>query len=439
MIPMNGGTVNAPGWVRALSRCTVMLTVVAVAPWNPDGPGSPQVLSAQTIAITGGTVYPVAGPKIENGTVVIRDGRIVAVGANVAVPAGATTVDARGKWVTPGLVHAGANAGMGVAGLGGLGERTLQGEVNPSFSPAEGFDPGAFSIPVARTGGITTAVLTPGGPFFPGQAFAVDYDGATLDAMVVRRGVALLLDLSASSRGAGGGSRAGALARVRRIFDDALEYSRRRNDYQRDQIQDLAAPGRELEALLPALRGQMPVLAIANRRMDIENALRLKREYRLNLMIAGAIEGWQVAKEIAGAGVKVLVEPLTDIPTFDGLGARLDNVALLREAGVDIIIAQGDAGGERNLRYAAGNAVRNGVSWDAALKAITAAPAAAFGLSNHGTLEAGKVANVVVWSGDPFDFNSAAEKVFIRGKETSLRTREHELRDKYRTLPPGGN
>jgi imidazolonepropionase-like amidohydrolase len=394
------------------------------------------VLEAQTIAITGGTVYPVSGPKIENGTVLIRDGRIVSVGANVTVPSGATTVDARGKWVTPGLIHAGANAGMGVAGLGGLGERTIQGEVNPSFSPAEGFDPAAITIPVARTGGITSAVLSPGGPFFPGQAFAVDYEGRTLDSMIVRRGVALVLDLSASSRAAGGGSRAGTLARVRRIFDDALEYARRRSDYQRDQIQPLAAPGRELEALLPALRGQMPVVAIANRRMDIENALRLRSEYRLTLILVGVVEGWQVAREIAGAGVKVVVEPLSDIPSFDGLGARLDNVAVLREAGVEVIIAQGDAGGERNLRYAAGNAVRNGMSWDDALRAITAAPAAAFGLSGHGTLEAGKVANLVVWSGDPLDFGSTAEKVFIRGKEASLRTREHELRDRYRTLPP---
>jgi imidazolonepropionase-like amidohydrolase len=436
MTTVKGGKLKGEGWLRALSRCSVLLAVVTTQ-WQTGGAGAPQVLSAQTIAITGGTVYPVAGPKIENGTVILRDGRVVSIGANVTVPAGATTVDARGKWVTPGLVHAGANAGMGVAGLGGLGERTIQGEVNPSFSPMEGFDPRAITIPVARTGGITTAVLSPGGPFFPGQAFAVDYDGRTLDSMIIRRGVALVLDLSAGSRAAGGGSRAGALARVRRIFDDALEYARRRNDYQRDQIQPLAAPGRELEALLPALRGQMPVVAIANRRMDIENALRLKREYRLSLMITGAVEGWQMAREIAAAGVKVMVEPLSDIPSFDGLGARLDNVALLREAGVEVIIAQGDAGGERNLRYAAGNAVRNGMSWDDALRAITVVPAAAFGLSDYGTLEAGKVANVVIWSGDPFDFGSAAEKVFIRGKETSLRTREHDLRDRYQTLPPG--
>jgi imidazolonepropionase-like amidohydrolase len=226
------------------------------------------------------------------------------------------------------------------------------------------------------------------------------------------------------------------LARVRRLFDDALEYSRRKPDYQKAQIQELSAPARELEALLPALRGEQVIAIAANRRMDIANALRLIKEYRLKGVLYGVLEGWQSAREIAAARVPVIVEPLTDIPSFDALGARLDNVTLLREAGVEVIIAQGDPGGERNLRYAAGNAVRNGMGWDDALRSVTAAPAAAFGLSDYGTLENGKVANVVVWSGDPFDFMSAPEHVLIRGQEVSLKTRETELRDKYRTLPP---
>ena len=153
-------------------------------------------------------------------------------------------------------------------------------------------------------------------------------------------------------------------------------------------------------------------------------------------MLSGAIEGWQVAAAIAAAGVPVIMEPNRDIPSFDGLGARLDNVTLLRQAGVKVVIAQGDPGGERSLRYAAGNAVRNGVSWDDALKMITVWPAEAFGLAQYGTLAPGKVANVVIWSGDPFEFSSAADQVFIRGQDASLRTRENELRDRYRTLPP---
>jgi imidazolonepropionase-like amidohydrolase len=390
---------------------------------------------AQTIAITGATVYPVSGPKLTNATVLIRDGKIVAVGSNLAVPAGAERVDASGKWVTPGLIHVNANAGLGVAGIGGEGEGNVQGDVNPSFNPADAIDPGAFTIPIARTGGITGGLLLPGGSFLPGQAPAVNFAGDRVEDMLVRHNAALLLDLTSGSKSAGGGSRAGALSRVRRLFDDALEYSRRKADFQRAAMQTLSAPARELEALLPVLHGTEPLVVNANRRMDIENALKLARDYKLKLVLFSAVEGWEIAKEIAAAGVPVALEPLHDIPSFDGLNARLDNAALLRQAGVKVIIAQGDPGGERNLRYAAGNAVRNGMSWDDALAAITQAPAAAFGLSDYGTLEAGKQANLVIWSGDPFDFASAAERVYIKGQPMSLTTRETELRDKYRKVP----
>jgi len=393
-------------------------------------------LSAQTIAITGGTVYPVSGPKLANATVLIKDGKITAVGANIAIPEGATRVDATGKWVTPGLIHVNANAGLGVAGIGGEGEGSVQGDVNPSFNPVEAIDPRAFTIPIARTGGITGGLLVPNGAFLPGQAPAVNFAGEHVADMLVRRNAALVLDLTSGSKQAGGGSRAGTLARVRRLFDDALEYSRRKADFQRAAMQTLSAPARELEALLPVLRGEEPLAVNANRRMDIENALKLARDYKLHLVLFGAVEGWQVAREIAAAGVPVALEPLHDIPSFDGLGARLDNATLLRQAGVKVILAQGDPGGERNLRYAAGNAVRNGMSWDDALAAITLAPATAFGLSDYGTLEAGKQANLVIWSGDPFDFASAAERVYIKGQSLPLVTRETELRDKYRTLPP---
>jgi imidazolonepropionase-like amidohydrolase len=177
------------------------------------------------------------------------------------------------------------------------------------------------------------------------------------------------------------------------------------------------------------------VVITANRRMDIENALRLAREFRLRMVLAGAVESWLVAPQLAQARVPVLVRPLAAIPDFDGLRARLDVATLLREAGVEVIIAQADAGGDRDLRYVAGNAVRNGMAWDDALRAITQSPAVAFGLTDRGTLEPGKVANVVVWSNDPLDFAGQAEKVFIGGRQTSLRTRETELLERYRNLP----
>jgi len=337
--------------------------------------------------------------------------------------------------VTPGFIFAGSNAGTGVSGLFQFNESRKQGDVNASFSPAEGIDANSLTIGQTRTGGVTTTIATPGGQFVTGTASAIDLAGERLEDLLVSRSTALVIDMGDGAKGAGGGSRAGGMARLRQLFNDALEYDRRKAEYNRGATQELSAPAHELEALLPALRGRIPVVAEANRRMDIENALRIAREFKLKLIVAGGIESWLVAKELAAANVPVAIQPITDIPSFDGLQARLDIATVLREAGLTIIIAQGDAGGDRDLRYVAGNAVRNGISWDDALKSITQAPAAAFGLTDRGTLEAGKVANVVVWSGDPLDFSGAADKVFIRGKDVSLRTRETELFERYRKLP----
>jgi imidazolonepropionase-like amidohydrolase len=202
-------------------------------------------------------------------------------------------------------------------------------------------------------------------------------------------------------------------------------------------MQPLAAAAEDLEALLPVLKGRLPMFIVANRRSDIENALALAREFNLSIAISGGAEAWQVAPELARARVPVLLEPLTDIPEFDALSARLDNATLLAKAGVKVAVAQQDAAHFRNLRQAAGNEVRNGMSWDEALRSVTLSTAeAALVADRYGSLEAGKVANVVVWSGDPFEFSSRATHVFIRGREMPLTSRQTELLERYRSLPP---
>ncbi|HKA58924.1 MAG TPA: amidohydrolase family protein [Gemmatimonadales bacterium] len=395
-------------------------------------------LLAQTIAITGGTVYPVSGPKIENATVIIRDGRIAAVGANVAVPSGATRIDASGKWVTPGLINGTGQMGLReISSVQNTNESTLRGnDIAAAFNVLEGINPASTLIGVNRIEGVTTTLAVPNGGLIWGQAALIDLDGNTIEAMRVKAPAAMVADLSEGAKEAGGGSRAGVAQRLRRVFSDALEYSRRAS-YQRAQNEPLAASAADLEALLPVLRGQLPMIVVANRRSDIETALRIGREYKLKMILGGAAEGWMIPSEIAAAGVPVLVEPLANLPSFDALGIRYENAAMLAKGGVKVALLETATENTRNLRQQAGNAVATGMTWDQALRAVTLTPAEVFGVADrYGSIEAGKVANLVVWSGDPFEFSTGVEHVFIRGREIPLRSRQTELLERYKTLPP---
>ncbi|HXE82569.1 MAG TPA: amidohydrolase family protein [Gemmatimonadales bacterium] len=395
-------------------------------------------LLAQTIAITGGTVYPVSGPKIENATVLIRDGRIAAVGANVTVPAGATRIDAAGKWVTPGLFDGAGQMGLReISAVQNTNEQTLRGdEVAAAFNVLEGVNPGSMLIGVNRIEGVTTTLAVPNGSLIWGQAAVIDLDGTTIEQMRVKSPAAMVVDLSEGAKDAGGGSRAGVAQRLRRVFDDALEYSKRPT-YQRAQNEQLSASAADLQALLPVLRGQLPMIAYANRRSDIETAMRIAKEYKIRLIIGGAAEGWMIPSVISAAGVPVLVEPLQNIPSYDALGIRYENAALMTKGGVKVALMETTTENTRNLRQQAGNAVATGMTWEQALRAVTLTPAEILGVSDrYGSLEAGKVANVVIWTGDPFEFSTGVEHVFIRGKEIALRSRQTELLERYKTLPP---
>ncbi len=414
-----------------IARGRAVVSAALIACW-------PGVAAAQTIAITGGTVYPVSGPKLEHATVLIRDGRIVDVGTDVAIPADATRIDATGKWVTPGLMHANTTLGLQQVGsVDATNEANHSGDINAAFNVAEGIDPATPLIAIARLEGVTTAVTGPSSGLVAGQSVLIELLGDRIETLVTRSPLAMVINVSESSKGAGGGSRAGVLEALRRLFADAQEYDRRKADFRKNQMQALSAPAADLEALGPVLRGELPVVFDANRQSDIASALRLAREFRLKIIIRGGVEAWKLAAELAAARVPVILNPIDDIPTFDGPGARFDAATLLQRAGVSVILTESQSGGPRNLRWSAGHAVRFGMSWDAALAAITLAPARAFGVDDrYGSLERGKVADVVVWSADPLDFASHADHVFIRGTEIPYTSRQTDLLDRYRKLPP---
>lgn len=396
-------------------------------------------LQAQTIAITGGQVHTGTGEVIENGTVLLVDGSIAAVGANVTVPAGARRVDASGKVVTAGFFD--AYTGLGVMEIGAESNTVDRGEnsdhISAAFRLEDALNPAATAIAVTRLEGVTRAIVAPQsfGSLIQGQGMAINLGGTTATAMIERSPVAMYVVLGEAGAAAAGGSRAAALLMLREAFDDARDYARNREAYDGNRRRSYALGRLDLEALLPVVRGELPVVVTVHRASDILTALRLKEDYGLRMVIAGAGEGWMVADELRQAGVPVITNATVDLPVFEALGMAYENAGRMSAAGVDVILSTFDQANVRNLRQEAGMAVANGMDYEAALRAVTVVPARVFGLDGrYGTLASGHVGDVVVWSGDPFELTSFADQVFIRGQEVPPDSRQKALLERYRTL-----
>ena len=402
-------------------------------------------LSAQTIAITGGKVYPVSGPAIENGTVLVRDGKIVAVGANVTVPNDATRIDATGKWVTPGLIN--ALTGLGVSEIGQVQatvDRRARGDsgVAASFPVWEGINPASTMFQPARNAGITSVVVVPFGGLIAGQAALIDLVPGRLSDMVNKAPVAMVAQFG-DAQSAGSAARGEQYVRLKELLEDARTYARRRAEFERAQTRPFAARRADLEALIPVVEGRLPLMVNADQASDITAVLRLARETNVKVIILGGTEAWSVADRLAAANVPVAVGSMDNIPqSFATLGARQDSPALLQRAGAKLVLIGNGSGDDqvfnvRNIKYDAGVAVAYGLSWDDALRSITLTPAEVFGVANRiGSLQPGRDANIVVWSGDPFEFATRVEHVFIRGREVEGPSRQDELMQRYRTYPP---
>jgi imidazolonepropionase-like amidohydrolase len=278
-------------------------------------------------------------------------------------------------------------------------------------------------------------VVAPKSGALAGQSAFVDLAGDTQAEAVVRPSLAQYARAD-QYEAQEVGTRGGLWMTLRQAFDDARFYAAHRAQYDSNASRPLGLRRMDLEALLPVLRGEQPLVVTVHRASDIETALRFADELKLKLVLAGASEAWLMREEIARAKVPVVIDPLADLPAaFDRLRSRSDNAALLAGAGVSVVLSTFSSHNARLLRQRAGNAVRLGMDHDAAIRAVTEAPADAFGLKGYGRLEAGAVANVVVWSGDPFQLGTRVEHVFVRGREQSLETRQTLLLSRYRTLP----
>ena len=405
--------------------------------------------SAQTVAIVGGKLYPVIGPPIENGTVLITNGKITAIGTNVPVPAGAQRIDATGKIVTPGFVNSSTQLGVQEIGFGGPPvDASARGKDNiaAAFTVWEGLNPNSVLLAPARKDGITSFVIIPTGSLISGQAALVDVVPGTTTDMIIRAPVAMVAEIGDAQQ-AGLGSRGELIVKLREVLDDAKYFQAHRDAFDRAQTRPFAASRLDLQALIPVIEGRLPLLLTVDRESDIDAAMRLAREYNVKLIVGGGAEAWMMADKLAAARVPVLTGAMNNIPAgFAALGQRQENAGLLSKAGVPVALIGNAGGGDeeafnvRNMKQEAGNAVSYGMSWEHALRAVTLTPAETFGVADRvGSLRIGTEGNVVVWSGDPFEFTTRAEHVFVRGKEYNEKTRQDLLIERYRTLPATHN
>jgi imidazolonepropionase-like amidohydrolase len=425
---------------QSLNRALVVVALCAVA----------STLGAQTIAITGGKVYPVSGPPIEGGTVLIRNGKIAAVGKDIAIPSDAEKIDATGKWVTPGLVNSSTSVGLGDVGFSGgpreLGAKGHDG-IAASFQVWLGYNTQSVMIAPAREGGVTSIMINPQGGLISGQAAIIDMSGALGLGDVIVKAPATMIAQIEDDDGAKVGAAGELLGKLRDLIEDTKAYSRRKADFERAQTRTFTATRSDLEAMIPVVEGREVLTIIADKASELQAVIALQKEFNLKVVIAGGAEAWMLADKIAAAKIPVLTGAMNNIPgSFNTLGSRQENAAMLRKAGVQVGIIGNAGGGDedmfnvRNIRYEAGNAVAYGMSWDDALRAITLAPAEIYGVAGSvGSLKAGTEGNVVIWSGDPFEFASRAEQVFVRGKKIDTPSRQDMLAKRYKTLPPKYN
>lgn len=405
---------------------------------------------AETVAVVGGKVHTV-GPlgTLDGATVLIRAGKISAIGANVRVPDDARVIDASGKIVTPGLFSAYGELGLvEVSSSAGPRDAVQRGSQHAaSFDVADAYNSRSTLIAINRIEGVTRAAIVPSaggsddfgehGHILSGLAAVVNLgDRNTLD----RRAAALAVSTGENGSHFTGGSRAGVWLTLRNALDEAIDYRDNVGDVERGMRRDYAHSLADLQALQPVIAGSTPLLVDVHRASDIETLIALVDEFQLSAIIVGGSEAWTLAKEIAAADIAVILSATHNLPgNFDQLNVRRGAANILLNAGVVVALSDSDSRthNARNVTQTAGNAVADGLDWDTALRAITLTPAQIYGVGDLvGSIEVGKAADLVVWPADPFELSSFADQVLINGKVISMQSRQTLLRDRY--LPVNG-
>jgi imidazolonepropionase-like amidohydrolase len=399
-----------------------------------------------TFALTNATIETVTKGVINNGTVIISDGKITAVGANVQIPQGAEVIDCKGHWVFPGMIDGGTTLGLSEVGSDPRTQDYNEiGDVIPQMKALTAVNPNSVLIPVTRVNGITTVLTNPAGGLISGTSALINLHGYTPDQMYAGfEGIRMNFPTT---------GRRGSFDRrsdedIKKAAEKAMkqlnEVWERVTQYHKI---DSATKGKgldyypEMEALLPVYRGTQTLLVEVNASKDIESALKWVKEKKIQKVVfTGCAEGWRVADQIAKAKIPVITGPVLSVPTreYDRYNKAYANASLMKQAGVKVAIRSNETENVRNLPYNAGFAVAYGMSKEDALKAVTIIPAEIFGVADKmGSIEVGKLANLFVSDGDPFETKTNIKHVFISGWKIPMVNRHTLLYDEFLKREPG--
>jgi imidazolonepropionase-like amidohydrolase len=437
----SGPRADDDGAQSATNGRTAATNVSAAQPARQAGP-------SQVTAITNANIHPITRPAIERGTIVIRGGKIEAVGAGIQVPAGAKVIDAAGADVYPGFINARTNVGLSEPGPRGFDDANEMLDVNPQLRTRVAYHTESDSIPVARANGITTVGVMPGGGTFGGDAAVMNLDGWTWEEATLRPNAGITFNFPSlfAGGGRGGGGRGQAPAPDRTFEDVKRDRDRRLDEIARlfDQARAYAKAGPDkmvdwtLEALIPVVDRRLPLITTVNRAQDIKDAIAFADRVKVNLVISGGTEANLVAPLLKEKNIPVILSNVLTLPgNEDAFHAAMYQLAgELTQAGVKVAFSSGDNSNVRLVPYQAGMSVAWGMRRDEALKALTISAAEILGVADRvGSLEAGKDANLFMSKGDPLEIRTPVTLVMIGGKDVGLANKHQALFEKYIARP----
>lgn len=400
--------------------------------------------AAEDLYLRNATIHPVTSPEIRGGAILIRDGRIAEVGLKIAAPKAAKVIDLKGAHVYPGMIDAATQLGLTeIPGVGETNDINELGLFKPQLHAIRAINPASEHFPVTRANGVTAALVQPGGGIITGQAALVHLAGWTWEQMQIKAPVGLRIDFPvlAPLPGPPGTQQTFAEQKRRRdaqireleeFFEQARHYSAAKTAARSDFATDL-----KLEAMLPVLRGEVPLLIRADRDTVIRDALQFSKKQNLRMVLVSGREAWKITKELKAQDVPVILGPTLALPSEedDPYDRVLSTPRDLQQAGVKFCFGTfGPTASDnpRSLPYQAGNAVAYGLPYDEALKSVTLRPAEILGLAKDlGSIEAGKIADLVVTDGDPLEIRTQVLQLFIAGKRVELENKHLRLYERY--------